>query len=178
MPFSDQRAFSLVELMVSIALIGVIALAVSFSTGNSHQRAGEMKVQLATLQNSDIILDNMVQDMKWATEMRFFLVNTMPMPIGLTYRFVFISPDPAGSDNSTTVEYYWNAQKDLFRSVDGSEPVLLQTDVRLDYFAMSGDIITLDGTDRLDGVHVVYEVPSNNTSFGEYVSLVNTPVFN
>lgn len=65
------RAFSLVELMISAAMIAIIMVALGLAMSRSHQRVAQSRTYLSTIQRRNDLTARIQNELKWASAVHY-----------------------------------------------------------------------------------------------------------
>ena len=90
--------FSLMELVLSLVLIAVLAVAVGYSLSSSRQSTSRIKSALAEVQQKEDLVHRISEQLRWAVEIQELYSNYIKFDI----------PPPDGVGPPQTVSYYWN----------------------------------------------------------------------
>lgn len=161
----EASGFSLVELLVSVALIAVIAVALSVGVYRGQSRTNEFKAGLTYLQLKNNVLRGMVEDLRWATQIMQLDSQSIR----------FVAPDPLAGGVSVIIAYSWDSDNYILsRSCNGDIPIIVAQDMQV--FSLVGDYFVRDATTYTKGLTVVIQIgPDSNSRMQQYIGLLNTP---
>ena len=157
--------FSLVELMVCIALISILAVAVGLATHRSFQHTGRTKSTLNDLQRRSYLVERMAEKIQWATEISVLESDS------ITFKF----PNPQ-TGNLVPLSYTWDSVNYELLHQRGIEPPrVLEENIR--DFVLQADVIDVDGNILVHGIDLTIQVgPDQNETLTRYIGLPNMPV--
>jgi len=90
--------FSLMELVLSLVLIAVLALAVGYSLSSSRQSTSRIKSALAQVQQKEDLAHRISEQLRWATQIQELYPNYIKFDI----------PPADGVGQLQTVSYFWD----------------------------------------------------------------------
>ena len=156
---SKRTGLSLVELMISVALVSTIAVAAGLAMHHAHRRSERTRAQISQQRNVDNVIKRFTEELRFASEIHVLTQD----------HITFSLP----SDPSQNISYWCNDSHDkLFRTVAGEQLQCILQDVQLMFFAeMAGS--------RLTGVTVMFQTGSvDDPVASRFVPLINAPDLN
>lgn len=159
--------FSLIELTVSVALISVMAVAVSLALHRSQQRTGQVKFDLISQQRRADVLRTMADDFRWATEVTYPSNDALQLNI----------PDSAAPGGFKTILYSWNGPGSPLNCYQsGKQPIPIAEHVY--DFAFEPDLFTKDEVEYQRGIDVTIQIGSDKDETEQrYFEFLNTPLW-
>ena len=157
--------FSLAELMVSIALIAVLAGALGVGMFRSHSRTDEIRTSLSQQQIKKDVLRGLAEDLRWATQIQQLDAQNIS----------FITPDPLAGGASAVIAYAWDdIDYTLSRTFNSDNPVIVAQDVQV--FTLDSDTFVQGADTYVQALTVTIQIgPDSNDQLQQYIGLVNTP---
>ncbi|MCP4709810.1 MAG: type II secretion system protein [Planctomycetes bacterium] len=162
--FSTSKGFTLVELMVSMAMISILAVALGVSMQRSHKRSSQVKTSLTEHQNQSYLLSNIARKIQWATEI------TDLTPDSIT----FSHPIPT-TQNIQITTYSWDNNKNELTQRIGVQPTTILAE-NIYAFNLQADQIVEDSTTLIQGIYITIQFsPEAENTLKRYIKLPNQP---
>ena len=159
-----DNGLTLVELMASIALLSILAVAVALATSRSFQTTGETRVTLNELQRRSYLVEKIVDRIQWATAITVLESDSI----------FFMFPDPATGMPSLAAYYWDDVNYDLYLAQGVQPAEIIQQNVQS--FLLEPDQIDQDGTTLLSGINLTIQIGTDeNDTLVRYIGLPNTP---
>ena len=161
---AQPTAFTLVELMVCIALISILSVAVGLAVQGAYHRTGQAKTRFNQLQGSSHLIWTISQQIQLASHILFMDSGN------ITFVYHDIS-----TGVPTTVNYSQNNQE-IYRSVNGNPAEVYAPDIY--QFVLSPDEVQkADANYYVRGNDLTIQVgPDASGTLHRYIALLNTPL--
>ena len=160
------RGFSLVELLVSVALISVMAVAVGLAVHHAMRRTSQAKANLTHLQRKSDVFRMMAEDFRWATDVLYFNYKD-----GITFRIPSLD-NPGTFD---LIDYYWVMPENNLYRARNIEPYILILE-NVPEINFNPDVVLEDGSNRLRGINISAHVGTNQEDvIQRYFEFLNKP---
>lgn len=161
---SASSGMTLVEMTVSILLIGAISLALGAAMFHSRHREQRIRQTLTLAARQNNILRYIQQDIRWASQINLLQSNC-----------ISIVTSPNDSDvTPIPVMYLWySPNKELQMQRDGKISVLASNIYSAEFDAKT---FNDNGTDRLRGVQITLQFgPDSSQTVSRFIETINTP---
>jgi len=161
---AQPTAFTLVELMICVALISIFAVAVGLAVQGAYHRTGQAKTKFNQLQGSSHLIWTISQQIQWASQ----IISMSSGEITFVYRDI-------STGVPTTVNYSHSSQE-IYRSVNGSPAEVYAPDIY--QFILSLDEVQKeDANYYVRGIDLTIQVgPDASGTLHRYIALLNTPL--
>jgi len=109
--------FALTELVISVALTAVCAIAVTLAVVGSSRRAGEAKSSLSLTRREADVLRRCTEELRWAKTISALAPDSI----------TFTCPDAAGTGSSGPIRYHWEMlDRRLYRTAGAADQVVAE----------------------------------------------------